>query len=342
MRPSIQATIFPKVLSETNVTGRLPAYCSIRFPYADAREMHIEGGRMLIQRYSNYLFFIEIYELHVEKEIKTAYVVNESSFYLFFMFDGDISASAPDGSDIAKANKSIWYANYKEKGSTFINNISPGTHRFCYISPRLEWLERKSSEFSAIEKSIKTFRDNEVEYGYMPRCQIDNKALRLILSLFNLKKTRGEDVEVHVLNQVVQLLRLYNDMIVSGAFVRSDAQKERIRIVQQYIEENSRDLKIGDIQQIADRFFFARRTLTRIFKSETGLTVQEYIEKCKLESALKLLRETKLSIGEVSRLAGYPDQNYFSRVMQKQFSTSPKNIRQFLNLNGASFSTIWP
>ncbi len=346
MIPSIQTSFYSEILSDIDITGKLPETCSFPLKYAKAREIQVEEGKILMQYYSNYLFFIEFYELELERELKTSYIVKEPAFFLFLMFEGTLSLATSEGKGIANANKGVFYANYKREGTTYVNSLPPGRHKFCNITPRAEWLERKTGEFPALESFIRSFRNGKRQYGYMPRCFIDGKVYKAVLELCNLQRLKGIEAEAQILNQAIRIFKIYNDMIASGSFIHSDTQRERIRMVKQYIDEYSKDLKIGDVQKIADQFFFARRTLTRTFKDETGFTIQGYIEKAKLDNALRLLRETKLSIKEISVLSGYPDQNYFCRVFTREFGSSPKNIRQeifmCLPLHEIEFSTIKP
>lgn len=327
MISSIQTNFFSKVISDIDVTGRLPEYCTCPIHYARAREIKLEEGKILMQYYSDYLFFIEFYELQLEKELKTSYIIKKPSFFLFLMLGGHIGFSTFEGKDIGGADKGAFYVNSKREGTSFINNLRPGAHKLCCITPRSEWLERKVNEFPALENFIKSFLNGDHQNRHMPVCTIDGKTYKALENLFNPRRIKGVNLEAQILNRIIEIFKLYSDMIATRAYIRSYTQKDKIRMVKQYIDDNCRKLKIGDISEIADRFYFARRTLTRAFKDETGYTIQEYIEKSKLDCALKLLKETRLSIREISNLSGYPDQNYFSRVFRKQFGSSPKNIR---------------
>ncbi len=53
------------------------------------------------------------------------------------------------------------------------------------------------------------------------------------------------------------------------------------------------------------------RSLQRLFKSKTGMTVMEYLQQLRLCQAALLLRSTSLSISEVAGQCGYEDSNYF-------------------------------
>ena len=82
---------------------------------------------------------------------------------------------------------------------------------------------------------------------------------------------------------------------------------------------------------------FARRLnvnasyLSTLFKRETGITVTEYVQKTRIESAVYLLSSTKLQIQTIAQHCGIPDMNYFSKVFKKHTGKSPKDFRNELS-----------
>lgn len=327
MAPSIEPYFNSPVISDSDITGNIPESYTLRVHYAKAREIKFVAGNLLLQYYSNYLFYIEVYEFHLEMEVDASFSIKEPTFFLFLMLEGLISFYDSEGKTIAEASEGICYATYNREGAYFVNSLSAGVHRFCYITPRAGWLERKAQDFSAMRNFIKAFLNSKRKYGHMPRCRINDKMEKVVAKLLWPEKRRNIELEAQIINLSIRIFRLYNGMIASGNYIHNDIYKEQIRMVRQYIEDNAKDLKTGDVQKIAEMFFFSRRTIIRVFKEETGLTMQQYIEKSKLEYALNLLKTSPLSVKEIARLSGYPDQNYFSRVFQNYFGCPPSGIR---------------
>ncbi len=92
-----------------------------------------------------------------------------------------------------------------------------------------------------------------------------------------------------------------------------------------YIGENFRqDITLEDAAGKAglSSFYFSR-----LFKKSRGVTFIEYITMLRVDEARKLLKETTLSIGEISERVGYSDQNYFTRVFKRYESVSPSVYR---------------
>ena len=72
------------------------------------------------------------------------------------------------------------------------------------------------------------------------------------------------------------------------------------------------------LNDIAAHFYISRPYLTRIFKSITGFTVTEYLIVCRIRRAKMLLKETNLSITDISAQTGFGNITYFEKVFKKR------------------------
>ncbi|OCG07728.1 hypothetical protein A9G13_05810 [Gilliamella sp. wkB178] len=76
----------------------------------------------------------------------------------------------------------------------------------------------------------------------------------------------------------------------------------------------------------------ASRSLSRLFKHQTGMTINGYLHKLRLCKAMSLLRNTPTAISTISAECGYDDSNYFSAVFKKETNQTPSQYRaQFHN-----------
>lgn len=82
---------------------------------------------------------------------------------------------------------------------------------------------------------------------------------------------------------------------------------------------------VGDI---AEALCFSKNYFGQLFKSETGMTVNEYLNFLRVDRAKKLLRETNLKIYEIAYQTGFSDHFYFSIVFKKIIGISPKEYRE--------------
>ena len=63
--------------------------------------------------------------------------------------------------------------------------------------------------------------------------------------------------------------------------------------------------------------------LTTVVGRKTGRTVLEWITERRMVEARKLLVETDLSVGQVSRRVGYGDAGYFARTFGRAHGATP-------------------
>lgn len=91
-----------------------------------------------------------------------------------------------------------------------------------------------------------------------------------------------------------------------------------------YIEENYSNIKISDV---ARNIGINRSYLTKIFKKKMGVSPQEYLMQCKLNSAAKLLVETDAQIQSIARHVGYDNLLTFSKIFKGRYGVSPKHYR---------------
>lgn len=108
-----------------------------------------------------------------------------------------------------------------------------------------------------------------------------------------------------------------------GAFGRRDY----VKTVSDFIKANY--MRKISVSAIADTIGLDGRYLSRIFKREKGIAIQEYILKQKFSKAKKLLK-MGVSVSETALTVGYGDQYAFSKMFKKHIGVSPseyaKNI----------------
>lgn len=88
-----------------------------------------------------------------------------------------------------------------------------------------------------------------------------------------------------------------------------------------YIDVNL-DKKLT-LSTIATAFSVNSSYLSKLFKTATGCTVTEYINKSKVNKAKEYIIEGSMKIQDISAMLGYEDPLYFSRVFKKLEGVSP-------------------
>lgn len=68
--------------------------------------------------------------------------------------------------------------------------------------------------------------------------------------------------------------------------------------------------------------------LSKLFKEKTGLTFRDYLHKVRCEEACRLLANTNEKIQNISKLVGYSDTDYFSKIFKENIKTTPGTFRK--------------
>ncbi len=79
---------------------------------------------------------------------------------------------------------------------------------------------------------------------------------------------------------------------------------------------------------IAGHLHLTAGQLNWLFKTNTGLSVMNYVNKMRMESAQLLLSGSDLSVQEIAELVGYRDQSYFTRRFRSSTGQQPLRYRQ--------------
>lgn len=110
---------------------------------------------------------------------------------------------------------------------------------------------------------------------------------------------------------------------------QKDHRDEEVRRTQDFIESNYQD-KLS-VDQLAALVAVSRRSLERRFRSATGNTVAEYIQRVKIEAAKRSFEATRKNINEVMYDVGYTDTKAFRTVFKKITGLNPVAYRNKYN-----------
>lgn len=105
---------------------------------------------------------------------------------------------------------------------------------------------------------------------------------------------------------------------------KNHAEQELTFTVLSYIEEHYRG---GELSALAQRLGCSLYWLSRIIRQTTGKTYTELVQEKRLMQAAYLLRNTTLSITDISLDIGYNNFSYFYRIFKKRFGMTPRDYR---------------
>lgn len=119
------------------------------------------------------------------------------------------------------------------------------------------------------------------------------------------------------------LMRNYADTLET-AFSRQNNLPDDF-LIMNYIQENLKTVRLADV---AEHFNFSVSYCSRLIKSTTGASFNEWKKTLRLRRAESLLINSHYTIAEISDSLGYANPESFIRIFKKVYHTSPSEYRK--------------
>ena len=82
------------------------------------------------------------------------------------------------------------------------------------------------------------------------------------------------------------------------------------------------------IEELSKKYLINSASLKTLFKAVYGLPIATYMKKCRMEAAMKLLRETDRQIADIASAVGYESQGKFTRAFKEESGMTPREYRK--------------
>jgi AraC family transcriptional regulator of arabinose operon len=207
------------------------------------------------------------------------------------------------------------------KGDAFI--IFPGERHMYQPSPRDPWkyvwvgFTGKKAEDLILNANIKE-KNSLFQHSYSKEIEIYFK--NIILSLRNKPSGFEYNAEGHL------YLILSKFMELNFPNIKTSPKKDYVDEAIQFIHSNfQRNITVDGISR---HIGYHRSYFSTLFKTKRGQSLQEYLIHFRMEKAKELLKDTALTVSEVSSSVGYQDYFVFEKRFKKETGTSPSEFRQ--------------
>ena len=116
--------------------------------------------------------------------------------------------------------------------------------------------------------------------------------------------------------------------LASKSYVKSkfEASNNRVKGIHEFLMLNYRE-EIN-LEEIAGIVHMAPASACRFFKSATGLTIFEYLNKIKIDYACKLLLNTDMNVVDISYDCGFNNLSHFNKQFRKFLWKTPTLFRK--------------
>ena len=190
---------------------------------------------------------------------------------------------------------------------------------FLYLQ---SFLRQKGEGLDAKEMKLIHHDLMQVFYGYLYENQISTHGLLED----EISRKVHEAAEYSSIHMIKYAGYMYDYVIRQMEEVReSETVTERAR---KYIAVHYRE-NIGR-NEVAEEVGLAPNYLGMLFRKETGQTIREYINFCRVEEAKRLMERTNHNITEMALQVGFDNITYFSTIFKKYTGLTPVEYRKNL------------
>lgn len=218
------------------------------------------------------------------------------------------------------------------KGDVFVclpgeeHQISSGSNnhlRYYYLGFLFNTQNNILNKFYHIEKMFSQLKDYK-------RTNVNNIAdpfINIFNELINTNNLTDIMINTFLKQIIITTYRRFfsdlKDMYTKEGHI-TDTQK-LIYCIISYIDTNL--LQINKLTEISETLNYNYSYLSRVFQSETELTIKDYYNNKRFQKAVELIKSTDMSITEISDLLRYKSVYSFSRAFRQQFGISPSEYR---------------
>lgn len=147
----------------------------------------------------------------------------------------------------------------------------------------------------------------------------------LDLSLALVAEDFGEATALRVARQLVMYLKRPSGQSQFSVPLEPVSTTRRIEDLRHFITRNiAEQLTVADL---ADHAHVSERQLTRIFKTELGMTPATYIESARVEVARNQLESTDATLERVASACGFNTTDTLIRAFRRKLDTTPTEYR---------------
>ena len=164
---------------------------------------------------------------------------------------------------------------------------------------------------------------NEFEYA--------RQAIRIGVSDYLLKPFQDGELE----GSIQRLLHLHPNAPASSAELeeqliplktKDEVSNRYVQTAIEYIENNYVDSGFS-ITKLAEAMSVSEGHISRLFKSETDQSINNYLTRYRIKKAMDYLKDVNVKVYEVAEKVGYSDIAYFSNTFKKLVGKNPSDYQ---------------
>ncbi|GHT63147.1 hypothetical protein FACS1894110_00290 [Spirochaetia bacterium] len=110
------------------------------------------------------------------------------------------------------------------------------------------------------------------------------------------------------------------------SLMKNDKHHQLTIQIQEYVTAHYAEANLN-VDSLADSFGYTANHISKIFKNLTGLYLRDYIKDVRIQHAKDMLKNSSISLQEISAMTGFSNYNYFFSSFKKESGLTPMTYR---------------
>lgn len=162
---------------------------------------------------------------------------------------------------------------------------------------------------------------NKFSDEYIHLSVTKNHTIRTILELMMMEYADKQEDTQHILKSMLQTLLLE----IARRYRTEKSGTAAKTLAEQVIDYMNDHSDVVTLKDIAAHFSYHPNYISTLLHKETGKKFTEILLEKRMERAVLLMRNTSLSLEEISALLGYSNHSNFYKVFKEYYGMTPRN-----------------
>ncbi len=180
---------------------------------------------------------------------------------------------------------------------------------------RLDAISNALKQFFGISYELSFYEEHSLSKGS------SSKAVAYVGIICDGKKHWGVGIDEDIIKASINALAVAVNQLKDLKEKTLDA---RMNEILNYIQENYTSVTLEDL---SEQFHLSKPYLSKYIREKSGETFGDIVKKIRMKKAKTLLKNTSVTVENISRTLGYDNVEHFGRSFKKEFGLTPMQFR---------------
>ena len=255
--------------------------------------------------------------------LELAFTLPVASVVLLYILDGRINFLDVTGKAVT-LEEGCYYLCYITPSDTHIVSFAEGNSVSVQVDIAAS-VTAHAGEYALLSELRQIMEDKSFKGIFCARPgHLDYRMLKAIDILLKSKGSQWE-MELAVQAAASALVKLFVEQLEEVDNILPKQEIKKLEKIRKYISDNvSQQLRMANLARI---YGASAERLNKQYRAHYKENLRHYIHKERMEQAMLLLRDKKVTVNEVADMTGYNNANNFTRAFTTYFGITPSSAR---------------